>query len=299
MKPFLSILIPIFNENIEQLIESLIIQIANVSTFIEIICIDDASTHKQIKINNKRFATDHGFFYEELSQNIGRSAIRNRLARSAKGEFILFLDCDIAILNPDYIHKIVNSAQSHSIFSGGTTYQKEKPKEKSKILHWLAGYQKEDLSLEKKRKTPLAGFSLNNLCIKREIFLQINLDSSLTQYGHEDTLFGYYLIKEGFQIHFIENKVLHLGLNNTENFISKNFQAIENLVFLKTNKNIDLPTKLTKVGNLLLITRLSIIYLFLFSIFEKIILKNLHSDNPNLVLFDLLKLNFYLKIINK
>jgi len=100
----LSILIPCYNWNVYRLILDLSIQCQKEynSSLYEIICIEDGSVNL---FENNKISNLKNVKYEILSNNIGRSAIRNLLAKKAKFEWLLFIDCDSEILTKDFVKK--------------------------------------------------------------------------------------------------------------------------------------------------------------------------------------------------
>ena len=71
----LSICVPVFNFDVTELVKKLDKQAGLLSVPFEIVCIDDCSDEKFIKIN-KEICSKYGK-YIELKENIGRSKIRN------------------------------------------------------------------------------------------------------------------------------------------------------------------------------------------------------------------------------
>jgi glycosyltransferase involved in cell wall biosynthesis len=290
----ISVLIPVYNVNIHTLVSQLHSQCKSEKIEFEILIIDDCSSDAEIKAQNREFCNSlAGVRYTELPSNIGRSAIRNRLAEQAKHEFLLFLDCDVAVSKSDYIKSYINKLTGATVISGGTAYEQTRPLDKKFLLHWKAGTYRENLPIHVKKKNLIAGFSLNNLLIKRTLFLSIKLDESLHQYGHEDTLFGLMLINKNIYIDFIANPVFHLGLNDTISFINKNKQAINNLIKLE-EKGIIIPTKLYKIASILSKYKLVIPVIYILSLIEPFLYKQLIKNTGNLFYFDMIKLHYYL-----
>ena len=90
----LSILIPTYNYDCSHLVLQLLEQQPKEA---EIIIGDDCSTKPIKEISGCRiFRPEH---------NLGRAAIRNALAREAKGEWLLFIDAD-AEVHHFVIHKV-------------------------------------------------------------------------------------------------------------------------------------------------------------------------------------------------
>ncbi|RZJ53598.1 MAG: glycosyltransferase family 2 protein [Flavobacterium sp.] len=97
----LSILIPVYNYAVSSLVEIVYKQALECNIPFEIICLDDASQFflsENQKINQLKNTT-----YFILDKNIGRSAIRNLLARKAVYENLLFLDADTIPVTGNFI----------------------------------------------------------------------------------------------------------------------------------------------------------------------------------------------------
>ena len=85
----LSILIPTFNYDITALVVEVHKQSKSCNIVFEILVFDDASRDLEIK-NNASINTLENTSYTILKSNIGRSAIRNKLAKSAQYSWLLF-----------------------------------------------------------------------------------------------------------------------------------------------------------------------------------------------------------------
>ncbi|MBK9012976.1 MAG: hypothetical protein IPM82_02230 [Saprospiraceae bacterium] len=64
----------------------------------------------------------------------------------------------------------------------------------------------------------------NNFLIPRQLFLEIQFDETLRQYGHEDTLFGMELARRQVPIVHIDNPLEHIGLEPVDVFLRKTEQ---------------------------------------------------------------------------
>jgi glycosyltransferase involved in cell wall biosynthesis len=98
----LSVLIPVYNFNIAPLVVELAQQCAGTGLPWEILCIDDGSS-LVFREQNRTLQGRAGIRYEELPDNIGRAAIRNLLAEKAVFPYLLFMDCDSAVVRADYM----------------------------------------------------------------------------------------------------------------------------------------------------------------------------------------------------
>lgn len=229
-----SLLVPVYNFNVVPLVNQLL-QLAKKTTLpFEILLVDDMSS-LTFKKQNAALKTFPDVTYIELSENIGRSKIRNLLFEKAKYEYCIILDCDVLLANENFLDRYIQNLSKENIVVGGHVYLPHPPKEKSKYFHWLYGSKIEVKALAERLKNPYASFMTNSFGISKTLFKQLKFEESITEYGHEDTLFGFELKQKKISIVHINNPVVHLGLVNETEFLKKQEKAIQNLVKLYEN----------------------------------------------------------------
>jgi len=216
----LSILIPIYNFEVVDFVKDLSTQASLCKIDFEILCFDDAST-AEFKSKNSKLATIQGVVYNELSQNVGRSKIRNLLADKAKYEYLLFLDCDSKTNTNEFIKKYINHAKPNVVTYGGRNYEINPPKESEKYFRWWYGVKRETITVNDRVKQPYHSFMTNNFLIPKALFLSIKLNEELNGYGHEDTLLGLELKIKQIPILHIDNPLCHIGLESVDEFLRK------------------------------------------------------------------------------
>ena len=69
----------------------------------------------------------------------------------------------------------------------------------------------------------------SNFAVARDLFLDIRLDESITDYGFEDALFGIMLQKRAVPIAHIHAPVHHNGLESNAQYVAKVEQAMRTL----------------------------------------------------------------------
>jgi Glycosyltransferases involved in cell wall biogenesis len=277
----LSILIPVYAEPITQLVAELVRQGRALEISFEVILLDDGSS-EAIKKENQTIGEFKEVFYENLPENLGRSLIRNTLGNRAKFPYLLFLDCDSYPANEHFLKNYINHLTPNTVLVGGTAYDSKTPK--GKELHWLVGSQREVYSVEERSRDPHHGFSSFNFVVPKTVFQKVKFDTAINGYGHEDTLYGWLLKKEDVDVQHVENRLIHLGLDDANTFLEKRQMAIRNLLILK-EKYAMMDTRLLRTYDR--ITKMGVrrIVVGLYGIFEKQILQNLHSSKPRLTLF--------------
>ncbi len=284
LKYGISILIPVFNFDINPLVNQLLNN--NTSIDFEIIIIDDCSTTPIDFSNNSTKIR-----YIKLTQNIGRSKIRNLLASYANYSYLLFLDCDVMPLDENYLRNYEPNLKCNKVIYGGNMYNEIPPENKVYLLHWKAGKFKEQKTVENRRLRPYQSFITYNFVISKGIFLTVLFDEKIIGYGHEDTKFGIELKNNNIPIVHINNPVYHLGLNTNQSFIEKTITGVDNLCKLILNENIGTETNLYKTYFKLKTWRLVFLFKIIYKITKPVIYKNLLGQNPSLIAFDLLKLD--------
>ncbi|HSZ25806.1 MAG TPA: glycosyltransferase family 2 protein [Cytophagaceae bacterium] len=227
----LSICIPIYNTSVVLLVTELYKQCEAESIDFEIICIDDAS-YTFCKEENKTIQHFPFLKYTELTKNVGRSAIRNLLAEAAQYEYLLFLDGDVSVPDSSFIKKYIAAIHAGSVVAEGGRIYKRITFQADTNLHFHYGCKREVIPTTQKKLNPYRSFVTGNFLIQKKIFDRIKFDSSLKEYGHEDTLFGLELKKNNVPIVYIDNPVVHVGLEKNNVFIQKQFTAVKNLSML-------------------------------------------------------------------
>lgn len=118
-------------------------------------------------------------------------------------------------------------------------------------------------------------------------------------YGHEDTWMGMQIDDLGCRIKHINNPVIHLGLQTAEQFIQKSEMALQNLLFLSKQyekRKLSMHVKIYRHYAQLKKTGMLPVVNILYRMLQTRIHKNLRSCNPDLYLFDLYRLNHFMKI---
>jgi glycosyltransferase involved in cell wall biosynthesis len=295
----LSILIPIYQENCVNLINDLLLQAKELSCQWEILVFDDCSPIKCEE--NKAIAQLPNVEYRELSENLGRSRIRNLLADTAKGDILIFLDGDSGIVRKDFLKRYLQAIETKDVVRGGTVYCSKDKCPKGYELHWKYGTKVES-------NRTLQGenmFTTNNFCIRKKIFSSVRFRQDIKGYGHEDTLFKLDLEEFNFSFQNIDNPVEHLGLKTFKDFISSNENAVKtlrnisknqrNILKNQRNKKIIQRIKIVNAYNKLEKYHLVGLYILFYKTTRRLMLSLLAKKNPSLFIWNLYKLGVYCK----
>lgn len=242
----LSILIPIYNYKVVKLVDNLLQQCAKCKIPHEIICLDDQSD-ASFKKHNQEINARLGVNYVELSEKLGRSKIRNRLAMLARYEWLLLLDADTKLPGRRFVKNYLQYLDDDYVaVVGGIKYNKKAPKAKSKLLHWTVGTKREMRSLRHRNKYPHRYFLTANLLIRRKTLLDFPFDQEVEGYGYEDILLGSKLKQNGCKILHVDNPVIHRGLKKSDKLLADQKNASENLAAMYYHGKVT-DTKLIKI----------------------------------------------------
>lgn len=291
----ISILIPTYNYDVFPLVSILHEQAEKLEVDFELNVYDDCSPNPSAaneKINGLANAS-----YVILEKNIGRSAIRNLLAKNATYEHLLFLDADTMVVKTDFIKNYLASIKKESeIIYGGIRYQ-DTPPPKEEKLRWIYGIKREALAVEERRKQPHLRFLTLNFLIKKSVFSKLQFNEEIPNLRHEDTLFALDAKAKNIKVEHIDNSVVHLGLESSEVFLRKSRESVESLkLFVDQGLIRAEETALSAKALQLKKNKRDFIVKKFYKNFQSSMEKNLLSENPSLYLFDVYRLGYYLSL---
>jgi glycosyltransferase involved in cell wall biosynthesis len=292
----LSICIPTYRYDVRPLVAELLRQAEKIKFdgSLEILVYDDASPDDG-DWGREELRQTGGIHYVELEANLGRAAIRNKMASEASHTYLVMMDAD-GWPNAGFVRHWINIADEREqlptsypfVVVGGRNYAANPPEKNESNLHWWYGTHRESPSQKLRTEMGALGFQSNNFGVERELLLKYPFDDTHQGYGHEDTLWGQQLVWAGFHVAHIDNPVVHLGLEPNDVFLRKQRQAIDNLRLLK-NQSPHLRTRLID-----LIEKLPFLPAIVRLIPEQTLINHLsRQKRPNLYALDLLKLRWW------
>jgi GT2 family glycosyltransferase len=293
----ISILIPVNNYDIVALIASMKDGLSKVSEYCEVLIGDDGSTPEY----RARYQGLEGGGVRLIvsEKNIGRAAIRNKLALEAKGDYLLYIDADVMIPGTAeaYLLKWLPYLKSASVLCGGILYPDSPPGDPDILLRWKFGKLREQKKASERNKRPHSSFSTFNFIIEKSVFLKIRFNEELRQYGHEDTLLGYQLKKAGIKVLHIDNGLIHDGVESNREFLNKTKLGIENLSMLydkvTDKKSFSEAVKMLRVYNKLRFFRMTRILAGIFIRYRDRMEIRLDSSKINIYLFGFYKISMF------
>jgi glycosyltransferase involved in cell wall biosynthesis len=256
----------------------------------EIVVADDASPIKECAERVREINTWTNCRLIELERNLGRARIRNRLADEARFEWLLFMDSDAEVISDSFIVDYLKHTDA-DVVCGGLCHADALPSPEVSLRY---AYEKR---ADKKRaacyreQRPYEQFITFCFMVRASVFQAIRFDDSITEYGHEDTLFGVELERRKVNIRHIDNPMRQGGIETNAEFVEKTRAALRNLVLMEDNmRNHSLLLKLYGVLHLI---RLDGCIARWFSHNEDWLKGQLMESTPQLRLFFLYKLGYY------
>lgn len=292
----LSILIPTHNYDCTRLVYDLEAQLTEED---EIIVGNDCSTDKNIvaKLSEIENSGKSRVFTpnDNDSRPLGRAAIRNALAREAKGEWLLFIDADAEVRSKTFIEDYLSASKFAPVVCGGTGNLPECPSPECRLRYDYEVEAEKRLTVVRRQRFPYSQLATFNFLIRRDIFLSICFDEGFKEYGYEDTCFGFQLKQRGIAIHHIDNKLTHLGIETSDVYLSKIETALRTLSKIEKEQR-----KLVRLSGFAM--KLERYYLLglvrcIFRLTKKHLRANLLGKHPNQKLFTFYKLGYYADVI--
>ena len=223
----LSILIPTYNGDCRQQVAALSRQAEAIEGLrYEIIVADDGSTDRCLaSLCGEVAALPHCRFIDRR-ENTGRAAIRNFLAREARYAWLLFMDCDMSIVNEQFIRTYLDSDDIKDVAYGGYTVGNGV----RSCLRYIYEKQCEPRHrAEERRKRPYLHFHTCNFLVSREVMLGHPFDERFRHYGYEDVLWGKQLRQHGINIRHLDNPAGFCTFEDNTHFVSKTEEGLRTL----------------------------------------------------------------------
>lgn len=288
----LSILIPTKDYCCRTLVESLHRQADTLGIDYEIIVGEDGSSPKNLSLNAPLAQLPHCRIIVQQT-NLGRSRIRNILAREARGRDIFFIDSDAVAEREDIIRLYTQALENNLVVCGGL-YHSDTPLTNScRLRHRYERAADKHRSAKERNKAPYDRFATFCFAIRRELFLAIEFDESIRNYGYEDTLFGYELRNRGVTIKHIDAPLLHIGLESNRVYLAKVEESLHTLLQLQEKIA---PTTLLRCYNRLAAMHLTGAVAFMWRVFRHMLRANLLSKYPSLTLLNIYKIGYFCSI---
>ena len=288
----LSILIPTYNYNARALVIALAALSKAEHIDAEVIVGDDASTVETAWMDEvDRYDCVHII---HARQNMGRAHICNLLASKAQGEWLLIVDADAAVPDEFLLSRYLDAGDAASVICGGLYHPRINPNPEATLRYKYECNADLYRSAAVRRQHPHRQLSTFNLLVRRDVFMDIRFDERCTEYGYEDALFGVQLGKLGIPISHIDNPLVHMGLDTNAEFLKKTETALHTMQRIAhlMPGDFGLMGAVNKLQRWHLTWAMRLFY----KLFRKPMRANLLSHHPNLFIFKLYKLGYFLSL---
>ena len=231
----LSILIPTYNNVCIELVRSLQAQASLLASSgnslgifkYEILVADDGSTDKATIEGNRLINTLPHCRYIEREKNVGRSAIRNFLAKEAQYPWLLFIDSDLHIDNPLFIENYSQAAGD--VVVGGLKIGGNPCQWAHNLRYRYEKACEEEHDYQHRQKRGDKEFRTTNFVIAKNVLQECPFDENFKHYGYEDVLLGKSITDKGYHIVHIDNPILLDDYETNYQFINKTEEACRTL----------------------------------------------------------------------
>ena len=287
----LSILIPTYNDVCVRLVADLRQQAEQAGIVYEILVADDGSTNEDVIRENSVISEWEHCQYLRQSENIGRAAIRNFLAREAHHDWLLFIDSDMSMVRTDYLSKYV-STDGADVVDGGVIIGGDADALKGNLRYQYEKAAEHEHTAERRQQNPYRDFHTANFLIRRDLMLTHPFDERFRHYGYEDVLFGKQLRADHIAITHIDNPMGFSTFESNPDFVAKTEEGLQTLSQFRDELR-GYSRMLTFVEGIHIPLIVSLIRLT-HRLFGSFIRRNLCGNHPNLRLFGLYKLGYFL-----
>lgn len=299
MKDCISILIPTRNDPCAGLVADLKAQADALAAKsggafrYEIVVADDCSTDHAVMESNSVIGAMGNCRLIRRDENMGRARIRNFLAEQARYDYLLFIDGDLFANSPSFVETYAMST-GRGIVYGGTCIGGDTEGLAGNLRHLYEKAAEESHKAAMRRLHPYGEFSAANFLARRETMLEHPFDNRFKAYGYEDVLFGKQMKAAGVEIEHIDNPVRIDTFETNEVFVAKSEEALRTLHQFRD--------ELAGYSNILnAINRIRrFVPLSLIKTWHKAMARrerlNLTGRHPNLTIFKIYKLGFYLSL---
>lgn len=293
-----SFLIPVYNYDCRTLVRELVRQCRELHAgsgtdgfAYEVVIADDASTDTAIERANARLADEEGVRYLRVAENMGRARIRNFLARQARHEHCVIIDCDALVCTPDFVRTYYRHRDEADVIVGALRNPDTCPPG-CELRYRYEQQAMHRRTVAYRASNPYAYLSTFNLMMRRTVLMRLPFDERCTDYGYEDALMGLNLRREGITILHIDNPLVHNGMDRNADYLDKTMKA------LRTLHRLDGPMQefsgVARMCHKVRRLHLRPVVLALYSAIRTPVRRNLLGRHPSITLFQLFKVGEYL-----
>ena len=289
----ISILIPVYNYICLPLVQTIQQQAAGLGIRYEILVADDGSTQLDTVTANQAINVLPSCRFIQRGVNVGCSATRNFLAQESRFQWLLFMDCDIEIDKPHFLRCYMEAADS-DVINGGIAIGGNSHQWRQNLRYQYERRCEPQHIAEERAKHPYRSFRTTNFMAKREVMLAHPFDERFLRSGYEDVFFGKQLCQSNVTILHIDNPVLLTDYEPNPAFVTKTEERLHTLYQFRNDLK-GYSSLLTFVEGIHIPIIIGI-FKICHSLFARLERHCLCGNRPNLTIFKLYQLGYYLNI---
>ena len=229
-RPALSVLIPFLRDDPADLLARLESEATALSGSVEVIVLDDGTADAALtgRLIRQLDAMALPVRLISLPANEGRAIGRNRLASSARGGSLLFLDSDMRPDHPGFLRDwaaLVADSDPAVAFGGFSLLQA--PTDARFQVHRAMAAKSECVPQAERSRQPEKYVYTSNLLVRRDVFESEAFDPGFTGWGWEDVEWAM-RVSRRFKVVHIDNPATHMGLDTVAVLAGKYEQSAPN-----------------------------------------------------------------------
>lgn len=291
----LSILLPVYNTVCTGFVRQLQTIAEETGIEYEIIVADDASTDRSCVEQNSQINQLAHCRYIIKEVNSGAAATRNFLARQSRYPWLLFLDCDMQLPGPQLLTRYLAPLDA-PVVMGGISFGGNAEELRSNLRYRYETAEAPNHTAEMRQQRPYQSFRSCNFLIRRDTMLSCPFDERFRKSGYEDVMLGKQLKQQHIGIAHIDNPVLMTDYETNEDYVAKVERSLQTLYEFRSDlKGYSRLLTLADGIHLGIVRRFITL---LHRLCGSSMRRNLCGQNPNLTVFKLYRLGYYLSIKN-
>lgn len=264
----------------------------------EILLVDDGSTDARAVTENTVVTSWPHCRLIRHTGNAGRAVTLNTGIKEARGQVVILCDCDAEVASSAYISRYIDVFEHPenkiAVVCGGL---KTSPKYLTKDNHLRYRYETQAARRGRSQYHDAylyERFSTFNAAVRSDVFRTITFNEGFRQYGYEDTLFGISLQRHGIPMTYIDNPLIHTGMDSNAEYLQKTETALRNLH--RFSALLAGHTALSRLSERLRRHHLAPLVRLWHRMFSGLERRNLLGRHPNLMLFQLYKTGYFMSL---